>query len=249
MSLAGSSPKNRPNAPPNPTIPASTCLTLGVAILGAAVNGKGNSEYSREYGPRPDGCGRGSVPNYSIGEVAMKADVLSKMREIIRVAQGRSFRNSVSMAQWLYEEAPAAGEESPFRLLGTLGGNAATVSSVLTIRKHVDFCEVLRLIQFHDPNGLLEYQPLVSFDGNTNAVIEKELWAYLGREGVSKRELRAAMKKSPIHDPMSIWGAFPVRNIPRDTFRRCVYLISQVSAELVVNRKWTYHFQDELKGK
>lgn len=178
----------------------------------------------------------------------MKADVLSKIREIIRVVEARSFRNSVSLAQWLYDEAPRAGEESPFRLLGTLGGNAATVSSALTIRKHVDFCEMLRLIQFHDPNGLLEYRPLVTFDGRTNAVIETELWGYLSREGVSTKELRAAMSKSPIHDPMSIWGRFPVRNISRDTFRKCVYLISQVSSELVVNRKWTYHFQDELGG-
>lgn len=178
----------------------------------------------------------------------MKTDVLSKIREIVRVAEFQAFPNSLTLAQRLYDDAPAMGEDTPFRLLGTLGGNAATVSSVITIRKHVEFCETLRLIAFHRGDELLPYQALVAFGGRTNAVIEKQLWAYLEREGISRKQLRSAMKKSPIHDPMSIWGHFPVRNMSRDTFRKCVYLISLVSEDLVINRKWTYHFRDELEA-
>jgi hypothetical protein len=176
----------------------------------------------------------------------MKTDVLSKIREIVRVAEFQAFPSSLALAQRLYDDAPSLGENTPFRLLGTLGGNAATVSSILTIRKHVEFCEALRLIVFHHGDEMLPYRALVSFGTETNAKIEKELWAYLEREGVSRKQLRVAMENSPIHDPMSIWGNFPVRNMSRDTFRKCVYLISLVSVDLVVNRKWTYHFRDEL---
>jgi len=175
----------------------------------------------------------------------MKTDVRSKMYEIIRVAELRGFNDEEELADHLRSVAVAAGEASPFRLQGSPGGNAATVCSILTIRKHIEFSVKLRLIQFAD-GGLLPYQPLVRFTDQVDKIIARALWAYLEREGVSRRKLRAAMKSAPIHDPMSLWGEFPVRKIARDDFRRCVYLLSQLDTELVVNRKWTYHFRDEL---
>jgi hypothetical protein len=176
----------------------------------------------------------------------MKTDVLSKIKEIILVAKAKPFASAGDFAQYLHDAALETEGNSPFNLPGVRGGNAATVTSVLTIEKHVEFCHLLHLITFHDEASFLPYEPLAAEGLKLHAVIAEELWKYLDREGISRSELKSAMKKTQIHDPMSIWGKFPVRRISRGNFRKCIYLLAQVSPDLMINRKWTYHFSADL---
>ena len=176
----------------------------------------------------------------------MPHDVRTKLYEIIRAAEARSFGDEHELARHLRQHSLQSGEPTAFHLPGTRVGNAETVCSELSIRKNVEFAARLRLVHFYQ-GELLPYDPLVRFTDEVDEIISAELWAYLDREGVSRKKLRAAMKASTVRDPMSLWGKFPVRRIARDDFRRCIYLLSQLPSEIVLNRRWTYHFRDDLE--
>jgi len=175
----------------------------------------------------------------------MPTDVLSKIRVIVQVSQEDFFVDAGSFAMEVRRRAVTDGAESAFRLPGTRGGNADSVASLLTITKHVEFCAALRLIEFHEGADLLPHQPLVKFDDKLDRAIANQLWSLLEREGLSRGALRRAMKDARVRDPMSIWAKLRVRNISRDTFRKCLFLLSQLPDGVTLNRKWTYDLEGQ----
>jgi hypothetical protein len=162
-------------------------------------------------------------------------DTLSKLRELVRIAEKRSFFDANSMAE--YEHDLALGSESnPFRNIAT-----NEPSSHVTVRRHVLFAHGLRLVVFHDPKGFLSYTPLRLGRDALDQRIGAELWAFLEREGVTQGILRKAMKGLSVTDASSIWKRLDKRNISHEDFRKCLHLLSQVSHRLRANRRKTYH--------
>jgi len=161
-------------------------------------------------------------------------DTLSKLRELVRIARNESFPDATVMADAVLKRT-LSDPKSSFRDLN------GQLLSAHAVRRTIEFAADLRLITYDDPDDFLPYQPLTLGRKELENRIAIEVWAYFQRNGISRFELEAAIQNVGISDVASIWECLGRRKLPLFRFRQCMHLLSQVSPDLLANRKKTYY--------